>query len=399
MKRIISIILAVSFSFLFFCGCKTFSKPKSLAKSIEISDSGIVKASVFEQIKNNNQILTLNGRYENYDYIWTVYGANIKSPKDFNFAIEVFDETKNGIKFKTLSDVDFDFNPNLAIHLNEKKNISKANLYKDNEFISDVFVSFKDKKTVLNFQLIKTGKYNIKFEKSLNIDGSNLTGKTADDQKSQSVESDGKETKTSSKSAKSSDKTSDFKEAIVKEKTSENKTSKSNKSETAQSVKGDNSGTNTDYSSSKSTTDINSDAQSEENENLCTISINCSTIFNNLSDLNPDKFDVMPFDGKVLEKTTISFNENDTVYDVLCRVCSDYGIQIDAEYTPLYSSYYVKSISNLYEKDCGEGSGWMYSVDGFYPNYGCSKYVLKNGQSIEFNYTCDFGFDVGNGFS
>ena len=37
----------------------------------------------------------------------------------------------------------------------------------------------------------------------------------------------------------------------------------------------------------------------------------------------------------------------------------------------------------------------MYRVDGEYPNFGCSKYELKDGQNIEWIYTCDLGEDVG----
>ena len=37
----------------------------------------------------------------------------------------------------------------------------------------------------------------------------------------------------------------------------------------------------------------------------------------------------------------------------------------------------------------------MYKVNGVFPNYGCSKYTLKNGDVVEWVYTCDLGRDVG----
>ena len=46
-----------------------------------------------------------------------------------------------------------------------------------------------------------------------------------------------------------------------------------------------------------------------------------------------------------------------------------------SRYTPLYKSYYVEGINQLYEFDCGKNSGWMYSVNGEYPNYGASSYI------------------------
>ncbi len=41
----------------------------------------------------------------------------------------------------------------------------------------------------------------------------------------------------------------------------------------------------------------------------------------------------------------------------------------------MYNSYYVEGIGNLYEFDCGKESGWMYKVNGRFPNYGCSSYT------------------------
>ena len=38
---------------------------------------------------------------------------------------------------------------------------------------------------------------------------------------------------------------------------------------------------------------------------------------------------------------------------------------------------------------------WMYCVNDWYPNYGCGQYVVKNGDVIEWNYTCDLGKDLG----
>ncbi len=70
-----------------------------------------------------------------------------------------------------------------------------------------------------------------------------------------------------------------------------------------------------------------------------------------------------------------------------------------SRYTPLYKSYYVEGINQLYEFDCGKNSGWMYSVNGKYPNYGCSSYKLEDGDKIEWRYTCNLGSDVGDQYA
>ena len=138
----------------------------------------------------------------------------------------------------------------------------------------------------------------------------------------------------------------------------------------------------------------NVDSQSAA-QHTCTISIDCLTILDNLEDLNTAKSDFVPADGWILYSSTVEYTPGETVYDVLYRVCQDAGIQMEASFTPMYGSYYVEGINQLYEFDCGELSGWMYNVNGWYPNYGCSKYEVSDGDVIEWRYTCDLGRDVG----
>lgn len=128
----------------------------------------------------------------------------------------------------------------------------------------------------------------------------------------------------------------------------------------------------------------------------CTISINCSTILNNMDNLAGGKEDFVPSDGWILKSTKVSFSDGESVHDVLQRVCKDKGIHMESAFTPAYDSAYVEGINQLYEFDCGELSGWMYSVNGWFPNYGCSKYVLSDGDVISWVYTCDLGKDVGD---
>jgi len=64
----------------------------------------------------------------------------------------------------------------------------------------------------------------------------------------------------------------------------------------------------------------------------------------------------------------------------------------------MYNSYYIEGIGNLYEFDCGPESGWMYKVNGWFPNFGCSSYPLSDGDNIVWCYTCNgLGADVGGG--
>lgn len=134
----------------------------------------------------------------------------------------------------------------------------------------------------------------------------------------------------------------------------------------------------------------------EGTENLCTITIVCDTVFDNTEALNMDKAPYIPENAIILPVTTVEFTEGETVFDVLNRVCEAADIQIEYSWTPLYDSYYLEGINHLYEFDCGVESGWMYKVNGWFPNYGCSSYELQGSEEIVWCYTCaGLGTDVG----
>lgn len=128
----------------------------------------------------------------------------------------------------------------------------------------------------------------------------------------------------------------------------------------------------------------------------CTISISCATILDNWDDLDEEKVDIVPEDGWILEPVTVSFHEGESVFDVLLRVCREQNIHMEFMDTPMYNSAYIEGIHNLYEFDCGPLSGWMYKVNEWFPNYGCSRYALKDGDIVCWVYTCDLGADVGD---
>lgn len=128
----------------------------------------------------------------------------------------------------------------------------------------------------------------------------------------------------------------------------------------------------------------------------CTIEIRCDTILNNMADLTPGKESYVPSNGTILATSTVSFKEGDTVFDVLTAACKAAGIPLEYTFSTMYGSNYIEGINNLYEFDCGEESGWMYKVNGWFPNYGCSKYELSDGDVIVWCYTCKgLGADVG----
>lgn len=159
---------------------------------------------------------------------------------------------------------------------------------------------------------------------------------------------------------------------------------------------GDVSNGSSNSSGSSSKQDVANDEESSGSSHTCTISISCSTILNNMSDLKSGKEEFVPSDGWILAASEVEFTEGESVHDVLQRVCKDAGIQMESAFTPAYNSAYVEGINNLYEFDCGQLSGWMYNVNGWFPNYGCSKYTVQDGDVINWVYTCNLGKDVGD---
>ena len=145
---------------------------------------------------------------------------------------------------------------------------------------------------------------------------------------------------------------------------------------------------------------VEPEEQETKDTNLyCTFTITCSTILDNMDDLDPEKIELVPKDGIILKKQKVQFKEGESVYDVLVKVCKDNNIHMESSWTPMYNSAYIEGINNLYEFDCGSLSGWMYKVNEWFPNYGCSRYVLKNGDDVVWCYTCNLGYDVGGGYA
>lgn len=136
--------------------------------------------------------------------------------------------------------------------------------------------------------------------------------------------------------------------------------------------------------------------EAEDTSMYCTIEIVCDTILDNMENLTSGKEGYVPSSGTILGTSEVAFEDGETVFDVLQRVCDETGIQIEYSYTPIYESYYIEGINHLYEFDCGNESGWMYKVNGWFPNYGCSSYELEDGDTIVWCYTCNgLGADVG----
>ncbi len=111
-----------------------------------------------------------------------------------------------------------------------------------------------------------------------------------------------------------------------------------------------------------------------------TLSIECKTV--------PEKNEYILQDGMVLKTTETKIYEGDTIYDVFLRVARENKIVFDDD------NGYIKGISNIYAGDHGELSGWLYFVNGESVWVASNEYKLKDGDIIEWKYTCQMGEDL-----
>ena len=123
----------------------------------------------------------------------------------------------------------------------------------------------------------------------------------------------------------------------------------------------------------------------------CTLEIRCDSVLNKPTGSSLD----IPKNGTILPTTEIRFSRGESVFDILQRVCRNEGIPMDYTYTVLYEGFYVSEIAGFRELTNGPYSGWLYKVNGWYPNYGSSNYEVNEGDEIVWAYTCNGGIDLG----
>lgn len=95
------------------------------------------------------------------------------------------------------------------------------------------------------------------------------------------------------------------------------------------------------------------------------------------------------YKGVILDKSNIKIEEGDTVLSVTTKILDKNNINYENR------SGYIASIDGQKEFDKGRDSGWMYSVNGKYPDVGAGSVKVKDGDKISWLYTYDLGEDIG----
>ena len=366
MKRIISLLTALVIT-LSLCSCGGNYGKIDLHDTIEIPADGIIEEKLIAQIKNENAIGVFMGTSNGLKYEWTIFGSDIETPCEVNLQVDLAKTQDGEVQVSFAQTQPFGFPALLSVHLDEYWDTQSATAFlSDKEFASVSLTGSKN--TILNISIIDPVSVIIRPD-AVREDTVTEENTLSDDTALESEPAPSEE---------------DSYLSDVKESDTQVYTDGKDKYLTDPIPAG----------KPKPVEPEDADVDTTKTY-TCTFSIECSTILNNLDQLDADKLEMIPSGGVILATVTVTFYEGESVFDVLQRVCKDYGIHMESSWTPIYNSAYIEGIHNLYEFDCGSLSGWMYRVNGWYPNYGCSRYQLKDGDVVEWRYTCDLGNDVG----
>lgn len=372
MKKSICLLLVMAL-LLTLCACQGNFGKVNLQDAIAIPEDGTIKQNTIEQIKNENAIGSFVGESNGFKYEWTIFGSDVGDARQVNLLATV-SETVNGDIKITLSQTEgFGFSALLSVYLNEEWEAQSATAYSGEKAVASVSLT-GTKQTILNLSTDSALSEFVIRPDALTEDSTGTEDTT---------ETTGPNTDNTQATTGNDDYLSDSKES----------------DDTVYTDGKDKYLTDPIPVGKPKPVEPEDQEVDKGNTLTCTFSIECSTILNNLDQLEPDKLEMVPSSGTILATTTVTFYEGESVYDVLQRVCKENGIHMEASWTPIYNSAYVEGIHNLYEFDCGNLSGWMYRVNGWYPNYGCSRYQLQDGDVVEWRYTCDLGNDIGGGYA
>ena len=396
MKRII-IILFTFFVVLSMSACSGNFAQVDLKKPITIPENGVIEKDVLDKVKKENAIAIFVGNSNGIEYKWIVFGKDIKETRDVNLTVEV-QTTEKGVILCFFEKEDYGFTALLSVYLNEKWSADSASAFSGKVEYGSVSIT-GSKTSILNVSINKAVEQCEIIPDTKEKDESNNSQSSIDTPSTEDTTESINTTPAPDDTSTDSNNTPPFPDGTHSK---EEDTSIRDESDTNKRPISDGKETGQDDYKTDPVPEGKPLPVEPENQEVnkgktytCTFSIECSTILNNLSELDPDKLELVPSSGVILAPTKVTFYEGESVFDVLKRVCKENNIHLEFSWTPIYNSAYIEGIHNLYEFDCGELSGWMYRVDGWYPNYGCSRYQLADGEVVEWRYTCDLGRDVG----
>lgn len=398
-KRLTAFILAVLCLFVL-TGCQdnpvttVGSAAAGKVQEYDFPENGIVTKADFEALQGTVDTSLYKNFTDSFSYVWTFNGADINNPMDFNITVTPNSDDAEAVSSATGSQEVYGFQfadnenvpgkYNLKMHLPLKWDCQSIDLYQLDKtanqlkIVGTVKMDNSTDNTIVNFGINSAkGQFYLvssnvsESDKQDTMIGSETTTLTTEEKDAQKQAGQA------------------LKQQIINDDNNYTGTldgyqTQLDKIPSGQPMPVEPANTEIDYNTTKQ----------------CTLEVRCDTIWWEQYNayLNAEKAPYQPKDGTIFAYKVVDYHPGEMVFDVLNRELKNAGIQMEYSYTPIYGSNYIEGINNLYEFDCGELSGWMYEVNGWYPNYGCSRYLVKEGDTITWNYTCNLGRDLGQSF-
>ena len=126
----------------------------------------------------------------------------------------------------------------------------------------------------------------------------------------------------------------------------------------------------------------------------CEFVIRCETILKNTDKIKAEKKEFVPDSGIIVEKTKTDITDETTPFSLLTDICKSDGIKVEFAKNTAMDAVYVTAINNISSGDVGEMSGWLYYINGESASEAANVYKVKDGDLIEWIYTCDMGNDI-----
>ena len=132
----------------------------------------------------------------------------------------------------------------------------------------------------------------------------------------------------------------------------------------------------------------NPTSKNQEKEEITVfLTVDCHTAVEwGLLEKEPTYQSTIPQNG-ILFSGAVTVREGDSALTAIKKALKSEHLAY--KITP--SSGYISSVGGLSERQCGATSGWMYRVNGVFPNLSSKYYTLQEGDKLELLYTCQKG--------
>lgn len=107
--------------------------------------------------------------------------------------------------------------------------------------------------------------------------------------------------------------------------------------------------------------------------------------------IDPALIEYIPEDGVAMARLKFIATEGDSVLDVLEKICKNKRIEVKKTQDGL-----IDTIGYIKNGDCGEGSCWIYTVDGKLMSDNPADCKVKGGEDIVWTFTLNGGHDIEN---